>query len=166
MRHIIAATCLNAALVTGCIAPPIHSTDVPFIAQTEGHCGEAALAMLLEHAGRKPEPAGLRERLHLPALGGTVTDLMVQYAREQGIAARRTNAPDRTAATRSIQVPMAGLLGPFDQNGVGHYVVITGYHSGRWVSVHTGRTPHLRMNWSIFMDRWAASDYEGIVFPP
>lgn len=166
MKGALPAALLAAALAVGCATPPAVRLRVPFHQQEEGHCGEAALAMLLDHAGTPADPALLRQRLHLPALNGTVTDLMVLVARDLGAAARRLNPPDRAAAGKAMTAPMAALLGPFSPGGVGHYVVVTGFHSGRWVDVHSGRTPNLRMAWSKFMDRWACSGYEMLVIDP
>lgn len=160
------AILLVAALGAGCAVTPPVMINVPFHVQEEGHCGEAALAMLLEHTGRKADPDLLRRRLHLPVLKGTVTDLMVQFAREQGLASRRVDFPNRAEAEKALRAPMAALLGPFDRDGVGHYVVITGFKSGRWVSVHTGKSPHERMEWTKFMDRWSGSEYEGMIITP
>lgn len=166
MKNQASAALLAAALAGGCAAPAPVRVDVPFHVQEEGHCGEAALAMLLEHAGKPADPALLRRRLHLPALHGTVTDLMVEVSRDQGVPARKINAPDRASAERSMTAPMAVLLGPFRQGRVGHYVVVTGFQHGRWVAVHSGRTRNLRMEWSKFMDRWAESEYEALVTSP
>jgi ABC-type bacteriocin/lantibiotic exporter with double-glycine peptidase domain len=157
---------LTAALAAGCATSAPVRVNVPFHEQEEGHCGEAALAMLLEHAGK---PAGLhllRQRLDLPALHGTITDLMVEVAREQGLAARRINSADHLAAAQSLTAPMAALLGPFDHGRVGHFVVVTGFKAGCWVEMHSGRSRNLRMDWSKFMDRWAGSEYEGMVIDP
>ena len=167
MRFAAEAACLLAMLAGGCAtSPPDVRVDVPFLRQEEGHCGESALAMLLTYAGKPADPALLRRRLHLPVLNGTVTDLMVATAREQGASARRVNSSDSSSASSSMIAPMVALLGPFDEGGVGHYVVVTGYHAGRWVEMHSGRAPNRRIAWSKFMDRWAGSEYEGLVIDP
>jgi ABC-type bacteriocin/lantibiotic exporter with double-glycine peptidase domain len=166
MRITAPAVVLAAALAGGCATPPVIHVEVPFHQQEEGHCGEAALAMLLEYAGKPADPALLRRRLHLPAFNGTATDLMVKVARDLGLTARRTNSPDRLAASQSITAPMAALLGPFHEGRVGHFVVVTGFKSGRWVEVHSGRSPNQRMAWGKFMDRWAESEYESLVTTP
>ena len=160
------AALLAAVLAAGCATPAFVHVDVPFREQEEGHCGEAALAMLLEHAGKPADPVLLRQRLDLPALHGTITDLMVEVAREQRLTARRMNSADRLAAAQSLTAPMAALLGPFDHGRVGHFVVVTGFKPGCWVEMHSGRSRNLRMDWSKFMDRWAGSEYEGMVIDP
>lgn len=157
---------LAIALAGGCAAAPPVRVAVPFHEQEEGHCGEAALAMLLEHAGKPADPALLRRRLHLPVLNGTVTDLMAGLARDQGASVRKLNSPDRATAEKALAAPMAALLGPFHQGRVGHFVVVTGFQYGRWVAVHSGRSRDLRMEWSIFLDRWAESEYEALVIIP
>lgn len=166
MNHKALAMLLTAALAGGCATPPVVHVDVPFHQQEEGHCGEAALAMLLEHKGKPADPVLLRQRLHLPAFNGTATDLMVKVARDLGVAARRTNSDDRLAAVQALSAPMAALLGPFQEGRVGHFVVVTGFQSGRWVEVHSGRSRNQRIEWGKFMDRWAASEYEGLIIEP
>ena len=166
MTPIAPLVLMAAALGAGCAASSPVRVDVPFHEQEEGHCGEAALAMLLDHAGKPADPALLRRRLYLPALNGTVTDLMVEVARDQGVPARKLKSPDRAAAEHAMAAPMAALLGPFHQGRVGHFVVVTGFQIGRWVDVHSGRSRDLRLEWSKFMDRWAESEYEGMVILP
>ncbi|MFO1522804.1 MAG: cysteine peptidase family C39 domain-containing protein [Kiritimatiellia bacterium] len=153
--------------LAGCATPlPEHHARVPFIAQENGHCGEAALAMILRFHGRPVDPARLRARLDLPALSGTASPLIAAEARDEGLPARVTTFATPDEAGVGITLPMIALLGPFDEQGTGHYVVVTGYRSGKWVEFHSGNLPDQRLPWRIFMDKWALAEYEGVRFDP
>lgn len=71
------------------LAPRVELTATPFFAQTEYHCGPAALATVLGALGIDASPAQLGEEVFLPARGGTLQIEMIAGARRQGAVATR-----------------------------------------------------------------------------
>lgn len=61
--------------------------DVPFFAQTEYHCGPAALAMALNSAGAHTTPQQLIEQVYLPGRKGSLQVEMLAAARRNGMVA-------------------------------------------------------------------------------
>ena len=99
--------------LAGCATPhPDHHAAVPFIAQENGHCGEAALAMILQFRGRPVDPARLRARLDLPALSGTASLLIAAESRDEGLAARVSTfaTPDEAGRMLLMRAGEAGGL--------------------------------------------------------
>ncbi|MFO1492091.1 MAG: hypothetical protein U1F87_14555 [Kiritimatiellia bacterium] len=88
--------------------------------------------------------------------------LIAAEARDEGLPARVSTFATPDEAGAGITLPMIALLGPFDDRGTGHYVVVTGFRNGKWVEFHSGTLPDQRLPWRIFMDRWAWTEYEGI----
>lgn len=59
--------------------------DAPYFAQTEYHCGPAALAMALSSAGAKTTPEQLIDQVYLPGRKGTLQVEMTAAARRNGM---------------------------------------------------------------------------------
>ena len=95
---------LFSLLVSGCAAfapqsSELHATlppglplsaeirDVPYFAQTEYHCGPAALAMALNSAGARTTPQQLIEQVYLPGRKGSLQIEMLAAARRNGMVA-------------------------------------------------------------------------------
>lgn len=127
--------------------------DVPFVAQAEGHCGPAALAMALGWSGDHVAAAALAPSLITPARGGTFEHDLAGLARWHG----RLTVPiegigevlDEVAAGHPVIVLQNLALSWWPQ---WHYAVVIGYdleadrillHSGteeaRWVGLPTFR---------------------------
>lgn len=76
-------------------APPeglparIELRQVPFFPQTPYHCGPAALATVLRHAGLEASPEALGEAVFLPAREGSLQTEMLVGARRAGAVAMR-----------------------------------------------------------------------------
>lgn len=73
-------------------APPglALSTDldqVPYFAQTDYHCGPAALAMVLGYAGLDVTPEALAKQVYLPGRQGSLQVEMLAAARRNGLVA-------------------------------------------------------------------------------
>jgi Peptidase_C39 like family/Tetratricopeptide repeat len=95
---------LVCTLLGGCgvLAPQTHAVlaqtppglpasaeirDVPYFAQTEHHCGPAALAMVLGNAGLKVTPNQLADQVYLPGMQGSLQVEMLAAARRNGMVA-------------------------------------------------------------------------------
>ncbi len=102
---------------------------VPFVPQTPLHCGPAALATALGHAGLPADLAALSEGVFLPARGGSLSAEMAGAARRAGAVAMRVGP--RLAdllATVAAGEPVVLLLNlGLDWLPQWHYAVLVGY---------------------------------------
>ena len=69
------------------LAPRTELREVPFFPQTPYHCGPAALATVLAHAGLAATPDQLAEAVFLPAREGALQTEMLAAARRFGALA-------------------------------------------------------------------------------
>lgn len=102
---------------------------VPFVPQTPLHCGPAALATALGHAGLPADVAALGEGVFLPARGGSLAVEMLGAARRAGAVATRLpgQLPDLLASVAAGQ-PVVMLLNlGLDWLPQWHYAVLVGY---------------------------------------
>ena len=98
------SACLLCVLLCGCAALAPQSTalrsqlpaglplsaeirDAPYFAQTEYHCGPAALAMALNSAGTDTTPDQLVDQVYLPGRKGSLQVEMLAAARRNGMVA-------------------------------------------------------------------------------
>jgi len=167
----IAVFALLLALLAGCavqtetlrrappagLAPRVELAATPFFAQTEYHCGPAALATVLSAAGQAASPAALGEQIFLPARTGTLQIEMIAGARRQGLVATRLPGT-LEALLRELQAgaPVVVLqnLG-LSWYPLWHYAVAIGYDltSGDLL-LRSGTTERLVMPLSTFEHTW------------
>ena len=57
------------------MAPRVELAGTPFFAQTDYHCGPAALATVLAASGKPASPALLGEQIFLPARTSAMTSI-------------------------------------------------------------------------------------------
>jgi hypothetical protein len=69
------------------LPPSAEIRNVPYFAQTEHHCGPAALAMALGGAGIKVTPGQLADQVYLPGRQGSLQVEMLAAARRNGLVA-------------------------------------------------------------------------------
>ena len=80
------ATALRDTLPPGLpLSADIH--DAPYFAQTQYHCGPAALAMALNSAGANTRPEQLIDQVYLPGRQGSLQVEMLAAARRNGMVA-------------------------------------------------------------------------------
>jgi tetratricopeptide (TPR) repeat protein len=150
-------------------APParlparVELDAVPFFPQTPFHCGPAALATVLQHAGfAQATPETLAEQVFLPAREGALQLEMMAAARRAG--ALPVRLPGELAALcdeLAAGQPMVVL-----QNlGLAiaprwHYAVPVGYDLGarEWV-LRSGTTRRERLDFGLFERTWARGGY-------
>jgi len=131
---------------------------VPFFAQTRWHCGPAALATVLGHAGLPQTPDTLARDVFLPAREGTLQVEMLAGARRHGAFA--VELPPRVEAL--LQEVAAGHPVVVLQNlGLGavprwHYAVLVGYDLARGETIlRSGETEREVLGLSTFELTWA-----------
>ena len=189
LRPAIAALLLAVAALGGCavwlpppqtqallqqtpagLPPAVELEAVPFFPQTPYHCGPAALATVLGHAGLPADPQALAEAVFLPSREGSLQVEMLAGARRQGALATRLPGElaallHEVAAGRPVLVLQnLGLaLAP-----VWHYAVLVGYDLGAAeVVLRSGVTRRERLPLHFFERSWArAGHWAVVVLPP
>ncbi|WP_280152351.1 PA2778 family cysteine peptidase [Piscinibacter sp. XHJ-5] len=144
--------------------------DTPFFAQTEYHCGPAALATVLGAAGLPADPAVLGEQVFLPARTGTLQIEMIAGARRQGAVATRV-PPALEAVLREVQAghPVAVLLNlGLSFAPAWHYAVLVGYDLDAGDAVlRSGATRRAVMPLRTFEHTWTRSgSWAFVALPP
>lgn len=143
--------------------------EAPFFAQTEYHCGPAALAMALNSAGARVTPAQLIEQVYLPGRKGSLQAEMLAAARRNGMVAYVLQ-PDLghvllevNAGTPVITLENHG----FPLYPVWHYAVAIGFdlHGGDLIR-HSGAVARKRTPLSVFEHYWRAEGRWAMVAVP
>jgi len=154
----------------GGLAPQVELASTPFFAQTEYHCGPAALATVLGAAGLRVAPVQLADEVFLPARSGTLQLEMVAGARRHGAVA--TRLPARLEALlRELQAghPVVVLqnLG-LSWVPLWHYAVAVGYDLGEGtVLLRSGTTERAVMALRTFEHTWVrAGSWAFVALPP
>ena len=151
----------SAALAT---APPpglparVELRDVPFFAQTPYHCGPAALATALVHAGLPTTPEALAEAVFLPAREGALQTEMLAAARRGGaLAVPLPPQLQSLLAELAAGNPVLVLLNlSFAFMPRWHYAVVVGYDlAARELVLRSGTTERLTMGFAVFERTWA-----------
>ncbi|MFG6456745.1 PA2778 family cysteine peptidase [Roseateles sp. BYS96W] len=152
------------------LAPRVERAEVPFFAQERDHCGPAALAMALVHAGIPADPDRLADAVFLPSRAGSLQLEMIGGARRQGAVAtrlpRELEALLREVAAGHPVVVLQNLgLEWFPR---WHYAVVIGYDVGRHeILLRSGTTPRVALPLRTFEYTWARGGHWAIaVLPP
>lgn len=143
--------------------PPRRELDaVPFFPQTPYHCGPAALATVLVHAGFAASPETLGEQVFLPAREGSLQLEMLAGARRAGALA--TRLPGELGAL--LQEVAAGQPVVVLQNlGLSfaprwHYAVLVGYElEAQALLLRSGTVRRERIAFTPFEHTWARSGH-------
>jgi Peptidase_C39 like family len=139
---------------------------VPFFPQTPYHCGPAALATVLVHAGyAQVTPQALTEQVFLPAREGTLQVEMLAAARRA--AALPVVLPGELAAVCS-EVASGRPLVVLQNLGLAvaprwHYAVLVGYDRARSeLLLRSGTTRREAMAFTLFERTWARGGHWAI----
>ena len=150
-----------AALLAGCASPgPFVLIDVPFMEQPPNRCGAASLEMVAQYLGAEVDRAVLDHEIYIPALAGTVPELMAEGIRKQGLSAS-VEKGTKTDLQRLLQdgIPPILMLSSTDDNSKGHFVVVTGLNlqTGA-LRVHSGRDRNRWLSHTSWYPRWVRAD--------
>ena len=146
-------TFLFSLLALSCVSrPPPVLLSVPFSPQPPNHCGPNSLLLVARFHGLSPDPDALAAATFVPALDGTVPELLLDAAPAIGLshATLVPLTPDNPtpvfAAIDSGLPPILLLTPPLGSDStLGHFLVATGYNPAtRALRVHTPTRP----------DRW------------
>lgn len=138
---------------------------VAFFPQERFQCGPAALAMALDATGEKIRPQDLVDQVYTPGRRGSLQPAMITAARRHGRVAFPVHGLEALVAELEAGRPVVVLqnlgLGWFPQ---WHYAVVIGLDPGAdEVWLHSGTTPHYRMDLRTFMNTWRRADQWGLV---
>ncbi len=160
---------LAAAVPVG-LPSRIELRDVPFYPQTPYHCGPAALATVLVHAGLTATPQALADAVFLPSREGALQTEMLAGARRFGALA--VPLPPQLAALLADVAaghPVLVLLNlslPFSPRW--HYAVVVGYDlAARELVLRSGTTEREVMGFALFERTWARGlHWAFVALPP
>jgi len=136
----------------------VELRDVPFFPQTPYHCGPAALATALGHAGLQVTPQTLGDAVFLPSRDGALQTEMLAAARRFGALA--VPLPPRLVALLT-EVAAGNAVIVLQNLGLAfaprwHYAVVVGYDlAAREVVMRSGTTEREQMGFVLFERTWA-----------
>jgi tetratricopeptide (TPR) repeat protein len=139
--------------------------SVPFIKQTENHCGPASLAMVLEFNNQKKDLKELSSLTMTPGSKGTFSTDLITAVRRKGMLPLKVNDIESLIIELSADNPILVL-----QN-VGlswmpkwHYAVVVGHDlNGPDIILHTGDKKFHKLDMRFFERSWSLGNFWGIV---
>ena len=168
------ASVLLVAAVPSCNTPPSARTaklSVPFLPQPPDRCGAVALAMVETYYGAAPDLDALLSYVQIPALAGTIPELLAEAARRDGFTAELlTLTPMQIHAFLLVGKPLILLLGPdpaTPDDPRGHFLVATGYRpKTRTLRVHTGYRKNTWLSESDWLPRYQSAGSSALLLSP
>lgn len=148
------------------MAQQAELADVPFFAQTEYHCGPAALAAALNDTGLHTTPDEIATAVYTPGRKGTLQTEILTGTRRHG----------------RLALPVSGLKDAFDKIEQGypvlvlqnlgldiapqwHYALLVGYDlKSEQVILRSGTTERKLLDMNTFEHTWRRAAYWGQVF--
>ena len=164
-RLVLVLVCLA---LPGCRTTPPRAAlllDVPFLAQHQDYCGSASLAMVLQFHGRLGDEERIAADVHLPALHGTIPELLAEAARKTGLQAHiERGSPEELRRWLADGTPPIVLLGAPRAADRGHFVVVTGVaDDGEEVYVHSGRRANQPLAARTFHAQWKQGGFTALL---
>ena len=155
-------SCTTALLLlTGCAQLLGPTSKVPFFKQEDGHCGDSALMMVLRYHGQKIDEVAVREMVYLPALKGTIPEIIADTARKLGFESEVTQLD--IAGLKQLVArtgPTIVYFGADAAPGNGHFLVVNDISSfPPRICVHTGEHADHWMDTKEFARRWRLGDH-------
>ncbi|MEM7021269.1 MAG: PA2778 family cysteine peptidase [Pseudomonadota bacterium] len=141
---------------------------VPFHAQTEHHCGPAALAMVLGWSGVPAEPEDLASQVVTPGREGTLAHDLVAAARRADRLAVPIQGVEPLLAELAAGHPVLVLQNlALDWYAQWHYAVAIGYDLEEGtVTLHSGEEANRVMPLMTFARTWERADSWGLAVLP
>jgi tetratricopeptide (TPR) repeat protein len=140
----------------------VELAGVAFFAQEDYQCGPAALAMALESAGVKVDPAELKPEVYLPEKQGSLQVEMLAAARRHGVVAYQLPPRlDIVLAEVADGTPVIVLQNlALSWYPIWHYAIVIGYNlDSAEIILRSGREERQIMPMSTFEHTWARSGY-------
>jgi len=138
---------------------------VPFCAQEADHCGDAALEMVFRYYGVAVDRNEIAKEVFVPALRGTIPDLLANAATEAGFSASVVRGDLRQLKKWLCDgIPPIIFLGPAVGSDKGHFVVVTGIDgNGGIISAHTGSRRNRRYKAREFLGQWKTGGFTSVL---
>jgi tetratricopeptide (TPR) repeat protein len=136
---------------------------VPFVPQEKYQCGPAALAMMLQWAGKPVTADSLVDEVWLPEREGSLGIELRAAARSRGLMAYPVENSQalftELQAGRPVLVLQNLALRRWPQ---WHFAVVTGYRDqGNTMVLHSGTDAGKTTHWNRFIRTWARADQWG-----
>ncbi|MES2957332.1 MAG: PA2778 family cysteine peptidase [Pseudomonadota bacterium] len=151
------------------LVPQAELRAVPFFPQTPYHCGPAALATVLVHAGLPATPEQLADAVFLPSREGALQAEMLAASRRFGALAVQLS-PQLVTLLSEIAAGNPVLV--LQNLGLAfapqwHYAVVVGYDLGaRELVLRSGINERERMGFVLFERTWARGMHWAFVALP
>lgn len=149
------------------------SLSVPFLAQPPDLCGPAALYMIERFYGARPDFDTIVAATHLPALKGSIPELLADAARRDGFQAAVLHnlLPSTLHALLLDEQPLILLLGPDpeadDGDTRGHFIVLTSHDLATDdITAHSGNTKNRAYAAEQWLPRWNAAGNVAVWIAP
>lgn len=139
--------------------------DMPLIKQARNHCGPAAMAMMIKHAGKNVSLDELTSQMFTKNLEGTFQTDMISTARHQGMLAIPVN--DLSSLIKEISAGNPVVV--FQNLGMSwwpkwHYAVVTGHDfDGPDIFLHTGGEKFKKTDMRFFERSWILGEHWGLL---
>lgn len=143
--------------------------DVPFIEQTDHHCGPAALAMVANYYGNPVTAEDVAELIYLPEKKGSLQIELQAAARSLDLVAFKTNMDFASLraeidAERPVIVLQNLALNVYP---IWHYSVVTGRSPNNdYFLLHSGRHEYYRSAWTTLENTWRRGKYWALIAVP
>lgn len=143
-------------------------SGVPFVSQTEGHCGPATLAMLFQWNKLEASLESVSSQVYTPGSQGSFQADMISAARRNKLMA----VPIEGLPSLLTEVSQGNPVIVFENLSVSwlpqwHYAVVFGYDlNAPEVFMHSG--PEMNKRWDLrkFERSWMLAEYWGLVVLP
>lgn len=142
--------------------------NVPFIVQTDGHCGPATLTMAMNWSGKNVSVEQIAPQIYTPGANGSFQTDMISASRRQGMFAVKIDGLESLLAEVAAGHPVI----VFENLSVSwypqwHYALVFGYDlQERKVVMHSGLEESKHWNMKTFERSWKLGDYWGLVVLP
>ena len=168
---------MNVALLAGILCVMVSGCavfdnsrillDVPFVSQDAGYCGVAALDMILRYYNADVDNVKLKDDIYIPAIGGTVPELIAEAATRHGVECRVEHI-DLNLLKQYMHEripPIVFLIAPgHAENYKGHFTVVTGImKKDKFVRMHSGGNSNGWYRTEEFLKWWSAGGYTSII---
>lgn len=139
--------------------------SVPFIKQTENHCGPASLAMILKDKKRPVNLEEVASQMMTPGKQGSFSTDVISTVRRQGmIPVKITDLQSLLTEISNRQPVLVFQNLGFSWYPRWHYAVALGYDlSGPDIILHSGKNKFYRTDMRMFERSWGLAGSWGIM---